>query len=476
MSLNTILATAKSTRTVIEGMKATLATPAASLTPATITAMAGLALGGAIQLAPTVTSAISAMLSKAAEYGNIASPGNNLVLSSSLTSAAAAMQTQASQLLPPGNPAAFGAMIRQAQGHISDAIELKIATNFIAGTTFEEMGAGITDMCSITTQGLDGALGDLSSAALAFEAAGPAFDLTKIASFGTANGLVDTLNSVKLGNVSGVNAAIAAAGLDLTNPEHAPAISQIVASIKDPKIIATITEQLKLTPGGVISNLSDLTNLSKLAKAGSSLAALPANLMPNLSAMASKFSDMGAKFANPAAAAALLKNISIPHIPTLNLATPSLAGMVADLGPTLDNMTGSGNGPMGLPNITDFTQSATGGPQVDALNAALASGDTAAITAATANINTMVASSNSLISKAGIDITVAAPPSLGAVMSFAAGLHKMGADTSGSGLSSVLAGMATPDKFGDAIKASLAEGKNKALLAVHGVLPLKFGG
>jgi hypothetical protein len=470
------LATAKSSSTIVEGMKITLATPSASLTPSTVTAMAGLAQGGAIQVSPSVTSAISAMLIKAAEYGNVSSPGNNLVLSASLTSAASAMQTQSSQLLPPGNPAAFGSMIRQAQGHISDATELKTATNFMAGITFEDMGSGITNMSSLAAHGLDGALGNLPSAAAAFEAAGPIYDLTKMSLFGTTAGLVDKLNSVKLGNTSGVNGAISAAGLDITNPEHAPAISKLVASIKDPTIIATVIEQLKISPGGNINNLNDLTNLSKLAPAGSSLAVLPTSNLPNLSAISSKFTDMGATFANPAAASSLLKNISVPDVPTLNSATPSLSGMVADLSPTLDNMTGSGNGPMGLPNITDFTQSATGGPQVDAINAALASGDEAAITAATANISTMVASSNGLISKAGINIITPPPQSLGSVMSFAAGLHKMGADTSGSGISSVLGSMATPDKFGDAIKSSLAEGKNKALLATHGVAPLSFGG
>ena len=67
------LATAKSSSTIVEGMKITLATPSASLTPSTVTAMAGLAQGGAIQVSPSVTSAISAMLIKAAEYGNVSS-------------------------------------------------------------------------------------------------------------------------------------------------------------------------------------------------------------------------------------------------------------------------------------------------------------------------------------------------------------------------------------------------------------------
>lgn len=516
------LVTAKASNTVVENMKVALATASAAITPATVTAMAGLAQGGAIQIAPSVTAAIAGMQAHAfslassipelsAELGNVGVTGGSGLTSASIStaianfsnvslyptppanisaitsltapgsplsgvlSASSALSTQASQLLPAGNPAAFGSMLSQAQGHIADAIDLKKATDFMSSVSFEDMGAGITNMSSMTCQGLDGALGDLGAAASAFEAAGPSFDLNKMSSFGSPTGFIDKLNSVKLGNASGVNGAIAAAGLDVNNPEHADAISKVVGSIKDPAVIATITEQLKISPGKSLTSLSDFSDLSKLAPAGSSLASLSGAGMPDLKGMASKFTDMGAKFANPSAAADMLKGIQIPDVPTLNLATPSLSGMVADLGPTLDNMTGTGTGPMGLPSITDFAQSAAGGPHIDALNAALAGGDPAAIASASANVSSMVASASSLIAKAGMDLTVPPLPSMGAVMGFATSLHKMGADTSGSGISSILGNMVTNDKYGDAIKASLAEGKNKALMAAHGISPLNFG-
>jgi hypothetical protein len=67
-------------------------------------------------------------------------------------------------------------------------------------------------------------------------------------------------------------------------------------------------------------------------------------------------------------------------------------------------------------------------------------------------------------------------PSLGSAMSFATNLHKIGADTSGSGITDALKNMAnTASASGDAIKASLAEGKNKALMMAQGIAPLKFG-
>jgi hypothetical protein len=464
------LVTSKASSTVVESMKVALATASAAITPATLTAMVGIKDGSALALPASVTGAMSSL---GAITGNILHP-----LYGAASAALTNLTNFQANLMPAGNHAAFGSFLNQAQGHIGDSIEINNATTFMSETSFEEMGAGITNMSSMATQGLDGALGSLTHAASAFEAAGPVFDLNKISSLGSTTGFVDKLNSVKLGNASGVNAAIAAAGLDMTNPEHAPAISKIVGSIKDPAIIATIQDQLKISPGGAIGNLNDFTDLSKLAPAGSALAALPTTGLPDLSAMASKFGDMGAKFANPAAAAGLLNGIKIPSIPNLNSFAPSLSGLVSSLSSNIANMTGKAsglsalNGANGLPNITDFTHAVSGGPELSAIYAAGSAMTADHITA----LSDSLTKSQGLMAAAGIDITSPPMPSLGSAMSFATSLHKFGADASGSGISDVLGGMANPGSaFGDSIKASLAEGKNKALMAAHGISPLKFG-
>ena len=238
--------------------------------------------------------------------------------------------------------------------------------------------------------------------------------------------------------------------------------------------MATIGADLAPTVGsngGGIQSLKDFTDINKIANPADI-----AGLTGGVSGIASKFSDMGAKFKNPTAAASMLNGIEIPNVPKLNLATPSLSGMVSDLSPHLDAMTGTGNGPLGLPNITDFTQAASGGPHIDAMIAALESGISSAITEAITGINSMIASSSLLLTKAGIDITAPPAPSMGSIMGFATGLHKMGANTTGSGIGGVLKGMATDDKYGEAIKASLAEGKNNALMSANGISPPNFSG
>ena len=219
-----------------------------------------------------------------------------------------------------------------------------------------------------------------------------------------------------------------------------------------------------------IQSLKDFTNLDKMVN--------PADvkgLTGGLSAMSSKFGDMGASFKSPADAKNLMNNIEIPSIPSLD-AAGSLSKIAGDAASDLGDLVGSGRGPMGLPNIKDFMQAASGGPEVDALNTALASGDPSAISSASAALETALTKSQTLLENAGIDIDTPAPKSLGSVMSFGQGLHKLGANTTGSGITGVLKDMATNDKYGDAIKASLAEGKNKALMSANGIKPLDFSG
>ena len=554
------LVTAKAGSVIAENMKVSLATAAGALTPSTITAMVGIHNGTALKLAPTVTTALGKL-----HYSNIADPG----LWSAANIARANLTNFQANLMPAGNHAAFGSYLNQAQGHIADATELKTATDFISTTSFSDYGTGITNMSSMTTQGLDGALGDLGSAAKAFEAAGPVFDLKDMSKFGTSAGLIDKLNTVKLGNASGINGAIAGAGLDLSMPEHTAQVDRIMTSINDPKVISTVVEQLGISPpGGVatagseysntwdniapnstyaptaatakyftkntlgsdasplgsdaraidtpstsysgttgvvstrasasllptgdyttaplsaaelpttmarrsvlptvagINNLKDLTDLNKLANPND-----VAGLTGGLNGMASKFSDMGAKFSSPAAAAGMCSAIEVPSIPNLEAAAPSLSGLMSGMSTEIDTMVSGGLPITGsVPSMTDFMQHVAGGPHIDALNS-----DVNATTIAA--LNTSVTQTSSAFANIGIDLTAPPMPSMGSSMNFATSLHKYGADASGSGVADILKNMAnTASPTGDAIVASLAEGKNKALMMAQGIAPLKFGG
>ena len=465
------LVTAKSSAVIIEGMKTSLATASGAITPATLTAMVGLAQGGALKIAPAVTDALAAMSSKISALIT-ANTAPSLAMANTITAARTALSTQSSAMFSAG-PSGFGSIFNQAQSHINDAVEIKSAANFIANTEFADYGSGITSMSSMSTQGLGAVVGSLSSASTAIAAAGPCFDMTNMSTFGSGAGFFDKLSSVKLGNASGLSGALKAAGLDMNNlsdPANAPMVDNVLASIKDPAIIATVTDQLGIAPPAKLTSLKDFTDLTKLVPASS-----VSGLTSGLKDMATKFSDMGAKFTSPEAATSMLSTISTPAIPSLDAASTSLSGLVSDLTPAIATMTGSGSGPMGLPSITNFTESVSGGPNITAMQAAIASGDYTAMTTACSGINSMVSGATDLMSKAGVDLLALPPASMSSAMSFATSLHKIGAGADGLGGADILKGMITADKFGDAITASLAEGKNKAAMALHGINPLKFG-
>ncbi len=488
------LVTSKAGSVVAENMKVSLATAAGALTPSTITAMVGIHNGTALTLPQSVTTARDALADAKANVGGaysatIVSAASNAY--ANLTSLHSSMGFGSTP-----NLGAFGSILNQAQGHIADSQELKKATDFISNTSFSDYGSGITNMSSMTTQGLDGHLGDLGSAAKAFEAAGPAFDLKDMSKFGTSAGLIDKLNSVKLGNASGINGAIAGAGLDLSMPEHTAQVDKIMTSINDPKVISTVVEQLGISPpGGVatsfsssvkplggtalygtnpglpavggINNLKDLTDLNKLANPSDVV-----GLTGGLSGMASKFSDMGAKFSSPAAAAGMCSAIEIPSVSNLEAAAPSLSALMGgNTASSINTMITGGLSISGsTPTMTDFMQHVSGGPHIDAFNSGTI--DLSSITA----LDISVTQTSSAINSIGIDLSSPPLPSLGSSMSFATGLHKFGADVSGSGVADILKNMAnTASASGDAIKASLAEGKNKALMMAQGITPLKFG-
>jgi hypothetical protein len=300
------------------------------------------------------------------------------------------------------------------------------------------------------------------------------FDGIDPKNIGSPAGLVQSLNANKLGNASGLNAKLEAAGVDLNNlesPEYADKIAQVTSSIKDPAILKTVAGQFgQATPGGLTS-LGDLGNITKSLN--------PANLTglkTDAAGIAQKFSDMGAKFPNMSSASNMLSKISIPEIPSLDAAVPDLGGLMSspDISANLKSMTGAGLssalspnlGPNGLPSITDFTQSVAGGPAFTNMLSNGVSADTiAALSASTTK-------ARALFENSGIDLDSPPPAGMAASMNFATGLHKFGTNSEMSGL---LGNMAVPgNKFGDSIKASLAEGKNKALMLQNGIPPLNF--
>jgi hypothetical protein len=173
--------------------------------------------------------------------------------------------------------------------------------------------------------------------------------------------------------------------------------------------------------------------------------------------------------ADAGAAGSLFSQIQSIQTPLHSTAFPTLNSLVTANQGTIDSLTGTGTGPVGLPSMSDFTQHLSGGPSITSFLQTVGTNAGAAISALTASL----VGAESLVVTAGIDPTSPPPNTLGAAMGFAKNLHKFGADSSGSGVADILHNLAdTATAEGEAIKASLAEGKNNKLLLKNGIPPI----
>lgn len=237
------LVTGKAGTVVAENLKVTLATAGAgSLSPATITAMVGIAQNSALKIADDVQSSMSTLAAIAASM----SPAN-VAAASTLSS----MQALQSSLGFGGSPnqAAFGSILQQAVQHCKDSVQLKQCTDFLESVDYSSFGSGISDMGSMAERGLTSVMGSLSAAGAAMASTGSMFNGIDVKDFGSPLGLVKSLQANKLANATGVNAKLSAAGVplsDIDNPIYADKISQVMASIKDPAAINAAAEQFNI--------------------------------------------------------------------------------------------------------------------------------------------------------------------------------------------------------------------------------------
>lgn len=230
--------------------------------------------------------------------------------------------------------------------------------------------------------------------------------------------------------------------------------------------MSQVTSQapVPLAGGGGIQSLKDLMDPSKVNPAS-----VNASMKSSMEGLSSKLAGMNASFKSPAAASELFKNMEVPNVPALNSFAPSLNGLMGNLDSTIKSMTGTGSGALGLPNMQDFMGAVTGsGPEITNLLSSASSITAAQISA----VGDMVTKASGLFSTAGIDLDT--PPNVtnGSIKAFAMSLHTIGARDPDS--AEMLKSLATNDAYGDAIKASLAEGKNKSLFASVGINPLSF--
>ena len=272
--------------------------------------------------------------------------------------------------------------------------------------------------------------------------------------------------------------------------------------------------------GGGIESAKDFLAMNKVT-GGTDLTGMKDGL--EYSDIGQKLSGMGASFEDPDEAARMFESMGLPAPDGMELYDGPTSPAVSMGGLSINSMTGTGTGIAGLPTTRDFVPCCAGSTEIDTVYAQFESGGISGIDLASANlINDQVNLANSLMTKAGIDIDNPPAKNLGHTMTFGTNLHRYGADdlnnptnttafgasaapgeprggyagidgiddfgksTTGlvnsdllsgfMGTGDVLRDMAnTSDKSGQAVIASLHEGKNKAVMQQNGILPLNYG-
>lgn len=450
---------------------------ATDLSPSLLKVVTTLSAGQGLQVAPSVTQANIAM-SLATEYQILA---NNFALANSISSARSNLMSLSSSIFAQG-PIGFCSLLPQVISHIVTAQQLKSSSNFISNTSFRSYGNGITSLSSMSTQGLSTIVGNLSAAANAIRAIGPMFDFSDVGNLGTGVGFVKRLNQVKLGNFTGVNQQLSGFGIGLDNidnPIYSQIVDQILANITNVNILSTVADQfgVKVTningvlkanaSSKVIGSLKDFINLEVIAPTGS-----VTGLKSSIPSIAQKLKDMGANFDSADAAVRLFNSLNNTSVPNLDAEASTPSALMTSISSQLGTVSGTGNGPIGTPNLTDFLQAVAGGPEVSAMtsNTSITSNTVAALDLA-------ITKAISLFNPtAGIDL--ANQPSsfsLSSYISAASSIRSYGVDADQIGINKILANMVTNDAAGESITSLMAEGKNNALLQAGGIRPLRFG-
>jgi hypothetical protein len=524
-----IIASARSMTTVADGQYVAIGTPKAAITPATLTAMVGMAQGGgaAIDIAPKVNEAMTKLQTVAS--------GTDYPANVNAQAALNTLTTIQGKLFNKDDAGGFGAIVGKVQSHISNSNDVLNTTTFLKDSNYSDFGSGITDMSSMGDRGLTNVFGSLPGAGAAMASFGTMFNGIDVKRFGTPSGLVESLQNNKLANATGVNQKLADAGVDLNdihNPVYADKISSVLTNIKDPAAINTTAEQFGInnpfaglptytgtdsslyktpdfltggsaTPptattipaggsstfgaptttgfptasgtsrqggsfgseqiqgqtGTGIQGLKDLSDYTKTANPADTAG------FAGMDSLTSKFKDMGAgSVVDASKASSFFGSIQKVPTPLINTANPTLNSLITEHTPFLANLIGSST----VPSAQDFLGPVAGCSELDALADGVTDDKVTAL-------NTKLASTNTFLSAAGITTATApATQTLGGVMGFATKLHTYGKDASTGGIGSMLKNMAnTSTKYGEAVKASLAEGKNNDLLAANGIGPLK---
>ena len=414
-----------------------------TITPSMLVAITGICNVSALQVSPVITNAISSITAYASSIS-----GSNPTLSANLTTAASSLSTQSNNVL-----SGFTSFIGQVLSHITTVQTITNSVNFVSNIQYTDLGSGITDITSLSDQGLSETLGNLLVVAEVIQNASKVYDITHMESFGLPGGLVSSTMTNKLANYAGVNAQLSQYGVDpnqLNDSRFYPQIINALRTITDQTILDTVTDHYGLGRGS-ITNLADLLNINLYTKNAT-------QIHGGFQGISTKMTDLGVKFKKVADAVAMLTNISTPNVSNLAVTTDRLSSFANLILPNITNMTG------GNPTIYDFFSTITSNAFINSFSTTIPS--QGMVDQLTTQINHV----NSLFSMIGVQLNQPVPVlTLVGANGFVGRLYNCDIDTA-----NVILDLTTSSVSGQAIEACLVEGNNISNMAINGIAPLKF--
>jgi len=411
----------------------------------------------------------------------------------------------------------FIGIFNQVTAHVARSFSYTGTVAQAQGMKFQDLGFSFNNATDVATGGISSQfiMQHLSTIAAEFPNLGTLFDIRQPSMLDNPWVLANNLIEQGLGDKGGISTFVGQSGVDAADPMFVDTVLTLGLVDVFKKITHCDLEEIfsvtkfRQPVGSNIGSLADVFEINNLFTPSAQLA-LGSN--KNLSDLANKLGNIGGNYTSFSELGALLASIEDPKL----LYSDSGVELIpAELFSGMQDDLGSGSGPFGNPTVLDMLGSAGGvgytdsinamwdsqqlllntDPDVQALNAYLHSTtnlDPAALQNLVSAINTkpslqdtlnynnlvmvniasrITTEKNNLV-VADIDVTgLTGVASSVDIMNFASQVQGFGADPAKLGTGALILAMATDDQYGDAIRASITEGKNLKKMAAVGIDP-----
>lgn len=418
----------------------------------------------------------------------------------------------------------FAAILSQAGSFITTSLSTRTMLETFYNQTFDNLGISVTNHSSAATNGLSNIFGtDAQMATLAngIRRFGTAYDVKNLNKLDDPATFIQNLidhgfAETQVSASRTVNYIIGGYLLPSTWQKDEPeTLVRFLSKIKG-DTLNKIISQTGLAPNSVITDLSQLLDLSKIFNSVE-LAVVPGGTFAGL---ANEFINLGGKFKSFTEVADLLNDIEVPALSYLDTQTDIISDSdYANLSASL----GTGTGTLGNPTVTDVMGSVAGivhGAALTTINDCLttalattagtnlntnlsnvvtqcASGTASQIDNAfaalwssantfnsTTSLSTVATTGNSAVvsmqsqiatelynlALAGISLDTITSTGVTGIVSMVNNLHDYGVDSQGLNYAALFEGCRQQNTGGDAIHAALIEGRNLSIQSKNSLL------